>query len=66
MSVADDVLQQITKRLKQLKPLVEEYHQLEGMLRKLASGDGASSSTRYADCAHEVINAQISTLKSQP
>ena len=44
MSVADDVRQQITKRLKQLKPLVEEYHQLEGMLRKLASGDDASSS----------------------
>jgi hypothetical protein len=44
VSVADDVRQQITKRLKQLKPLVEEYHQLEGMLRKLASGDGAASS----------------------
>ena len=46
MSVADDVRQQITKRLKQLKPLVEEYHQLEGMLRTLAMGDDASSSPR--------------------
>ena len=51
MSVVDDVRQQITKRLKELKPLVDEYHQLEGMVRKLANGDGASrppgrSSTR--------------------
>ena len=44
MSVADDVRQQITKRLKQLEPLVDEYHQLEAMLRKLAGGAGASSS----------------------
>ena len=44
MSVADDVRRQMTKRLKELKPLVDEYHQLEGMVRKLASGDGASSS----------------------
>jgi len=46
VSVADDVRQQITKRLKELKPLVDEYHQLEGMVRKLASGGGASSSPR--------------------
>jgi hypothetical protein len=44
VSVADDVRQQITKRLKQLEPLVDEYHQLEAMLRKLAGGAGASSS----------------------
>ena len=44
MSVADDVRQQITKRLKQLKPLVDEYHQLEAMARNWASGGGASSS----------------------
>ena len=44
MSVADDVRQQITKRLKQLKPLVDEYHQLEGMVRRLAGGDGPSRS----------------------
>jgi hypothetical protein len=44
VSVADKVRQQIAKRLKQLKPLVDEYHQLEGMVRKLASGDGAASS----------------------
>ena len=45
-----DVRQQITKRLKELKPLVG-YHQLEGMVRKFATGDGVSrppgrSSTR--------------------
>ena len=44
MSVADDVREQITKRLKELKPLVDEYHQLEGMVRKLATGDGAARS----------------------
>jgi hypothetical protein len=44
VSVADDVRQQITKRLKQLKPLVDEYHQLEEMVRNLATGDSASSS----------------------
>jgi hypothetical protein len=32
--------------LKELKPLVEEYHQLEAMVRKLAEGDGAPSSSR--------------------
>ena len=37
MSVADDVRQQITKRLKELKPLVDEYHQLEAMVRNLAT-----------------------------
>jgi hypothetical protein len=42
MSVADDVRRQITKRLTELKPLVVEYHQLEAMVRKLASGDGAA------------------------
>ena len=44
MSVADDVRQQITKRLKELKPLVDEYHQLEAMVRNLATGDGAARS----------------------
>ena len=44
MSVADDVRQQITKRLKELKPLVDEYHQLEAMVRNLATRDGASRS----------------------
>ena len=44
MSVADDVRQQITKRLKQLKPLVDEYHQLEAMARNWVGGGGASSS----------------------
>jgi hypothetical protein len=45
VSVADDVRGQITKRLKELKPLVDEYHQLEEMVRNLASGDGASRSS---------------------
>jgi hypothetical protein len=44
MSVADDVRRQITKRLTELKPLVDEYHQLEAMVRKLASGDSAARS----------------------
>ena len=44
VSVVDDVRQQISKRLKELKPLVDEYHQLEAMVRKLAAGDGALSS----------------------
>ena len=44
MSVVDDVRQQITKRLKELKPLVDEYHELEAMVRRLADGDGARSS----------------------
>jgi hypothetical protein len=46
VSVADDVRQQITKRLKQLKPLVDEYHQLEAMARNWASGDASSSPGR--------------------
>jgi hypothetical protein len=45
VSVADDVRQQITRRLKELKPLVDEYHQLEAMVRRLVEGDGARSSS---------------------
>jgi hypothetical protein len=45
MSVVDDVRQRITERLKELKPLVDEYHQLEAMIRKLAEGDGARASS---------------------
>jgi len=41
VSVVDDVRDKITERLKELKPLVDEYHQLEAMVRKLADGDGA-------------------------
>jgi hypothetical protein len=40
VSIVDDVRQQISQRLKELKPLVDEYHQLEAMVRKLADGDG--------------------------
>ena len=45
MSVVDDVREQITQRLKELKPLVDEYHKLEAMVRKLAESDGARSSS---------------------
>ena len=44
VSVAADIRQQLTKRLKELKPLVDEYHQLEEMVRDLATRDGASRS----------------------
>ena len=40
MSLVDDVRRQITERLKELKPLVDEYHQLEAMVEKLGHGDG--------------------------
>ena len=40
MSVVENVRQQISQRLKELKPLVDEYHQLEAMVRQLADGDG--------------------------
>ena len=51
MSLFDDVRRQITERLSELKPLVDEYHQLEAMVKKLADGDRASeaaTSTRRA------------------
>lgn len=45
MSLVDDVRRQITERLRELKPLVDEYHQLEAMVKKLGrgGGDGASA-----------------------
>ena len=48
MSLVDDVRRQITERLKELKPLVDEYHQLEAMVAKLGDrdGDGRSPSRR--------------------
>ena len=46
MSVVDDVRRQITDRLRELKPLVDEYHQLEAMVKKMAGrSDGASATT---------------------
>ena len=48
MAVVDDVRRRITERLKELKPLVEEYHQLEAMIRKLGAGGGGASSGRGA------------------
>ena len=46
MKLVDDVRRQITERLKELKPLVDEYHQLEAMVQKLGHGDGTQSSSR--------------------
>lgn len=45
MSVVDEVREQIARRLKELKPVVDEYHELEAMVRRLAEGDGARSSS---------------------
>ena len=45
VSVVNDVRQRITERLKELKPLVDEYHQLEAMIRNVAGGDGARPSS---------------------
>jgi hypothetical protein len=46
MSTLDDVHRQISARLKELKPLVDEYQQLEAMVEKLDDGDGAAASGR--------------------
>jgi CRP-like cAMP-binding protein len=45
VAVVDDVREQLNQRLKELRPLVDEYHQLEAMVRRLAEGDGARSSS---------------------
>jgi CRP-like cAMP-binding protein len=45
VSVVDEVREQIARRLKELKPVVDEYHQLEAMVRGLAEGDGARPSS---------------------
>jgi CRP-like cAMP-binding protein len=45
MTLVDDVRRQITERLKELKPLVDEYHQLEAMVKKLVEDGSSSSST---------------------
>ena len=45
MSVVDHVRRQMTERLKELKPLVDEYHQLEAMVHKLGDGDGAAAAS---------------------
>jgi hypothetical protein len=43
MSLVDDVRRQITDRLAELKPLVDEYHQLEAMVQKLDGGGSATA-----------------------
>jgi CRP-like cAMP-binding protein len=66
VSVADDVRQQITKRLKQLKPLVDEYHQLEEMVRKLATGGGASSSPVRSSTRARSTRSTIGRRRGRP
>jgi len=44
MALVDDVRRQITERMKELKPLVDEYHQLEAMVQRL--GDGTTPPPR--------------------
>jgi hypothetical protein len=46
MSVVDEVRKRITERLKELKPLVDEYHQLQEMVSKLGDGGGATTARR--------------------
>jgi CRP-like cAMP-binding protein len=46
MSLVDDVRRQITDRMRELKPLVDEYHQLEAMIERLKGDDGASAAAR--------------------
>jgi predicted Rossmann fold nucleotide-binding protein DprA/Smf involved in DNA uptake len=47
VSLVDDVRKQIDKRLNELKPLVDEYQQLEAMVKRLAGGgDGGSAAPR--------------------
>jgi hypothetical protein len=45
MPLVEDVRRQITNRLRELKPLVDEYHQLEALIGRLGDRDGSSSST---------------------
>jgi hypothetical protein len=52
MSLVDDVRRQITERLRELKPLADEYHQLEAMVKKLGSrGDDSSSTSSTSSTA---------------
>lgn len=47
MSVQDelrDLERRVASRLKELRPLVDEYHELEGIARRLGLDDGASAS----------------------
>ena len=45
MSLVDDVRRQLTGRLRELKPLVDEYHQLEAMVKKMGGGGDGSVPT---------------------
>jgi CRP-like cAMP-binding protein len=47
MSLVEDVRRQIEGRLKELKPLVDEYHELEQMVSKLGP-DSTPTTTRRA------------------
>jgi hypothetical protein len=45
MTLVDDIRRQLTDRLKELKPLVDEYHELEAAVKKLGQGGGGGTST---------------------
>jgi predicted Rossmann fold nucleotide-binding protein DprA/Smf involved in DNA uptake len=45
MPLVEDVRRQINNRLRELKPLVDEYRQLETLISRLGDRDGSSSST---------------------
>jgi len=45
MSLVDDVRRQIEGRLKELKPLVDEYHELEQMVSKLGPNSTPTPTT---------------------
>jgi hypothetical protein len=46
MSLVDDVRRQIETRLKELKPLVDEYHELEQMVSKLGPDSTTTTARR--------------------
>jgi hypothetical protein len=48
MSLVDDVRRQISERVRELKPLVDEYYQLEAMLKRLPDSRGKASTPRRA------------------
>lgn len=45
MSVVDHVRKQIEERLRELKPLVDEYHELESVVERLGAGNAAGTGT---------------------
>jgi hypothetical protein len=66
MSLVDDVRRQMTERLKQLKPLVDEYHQLEAMVRNLGDGDGAAASGRRSGGRRRSTRSTTARRRGRP